>query len=707
MDNEAKGTDFLKFMENDFDIEKIIGLFSEDGPIAGKKDSYKRRSEQIKLAENICGALYNQEYLLAEAGTGIGKTYAYLVPAVFWALYSEEKVVISTKTKALQKQITAVDIPELQKMLGWNFKWAQVTGRENYLCMHKYNLIKNGRKNLNKEQIKMIEAILNWAETTGTGDRQELHLPGQLMKEWGVVGAHRKNCLKDNCRFREQCFYVKMLKKMYDASVIVVNHALLMSDIAVDYALLPEYHYLIVDEAHNLEKEAFDKLCCRFSRYDTEETLKNLCGENAASAGLLKAIEGYYPSLKTEIADINNLSGAFREYNEKLFAELGSLVDFRGALNGVKILSPAQASEECGELTVTHQQWQDMINLIIEKTEKLCRKIEGDYEEGDLALIASVLREISDCAFKNIAEDNYNENYIQWLEYEYGKVTAYCSSPINIGGTLSERLYTNLDSLIMVSATLTVADEFGFMVRKLGLERFEKESRLRTVMEKSPFPYDENASLITLYDSYGANQPEFQKQLETVLMNIITVMGGRTLVLFTSRVHMLQTARQIKALVSEKDLRILVQNEDGAFAALIEQFSNSSNTVLFGLETFWEGIDLRGEILTCLIIVKLPFRSPGDPYANANDRYCRQRGIDGFRAFTLPDAALHFKQGAGRLIRSEEDKGILIVLDGRFDKSWYGAYFKKSIPIQRHIKIKSENLIDILNREIKEKFLNV
>jgi ATP-dependent DNA helicase DinG len=184
-------------------------------------------------------------------------------------------------------------------------------------------------------------------------------------------------------------------------------------------------------------------------------------------------------------------------------------------------------------------------------------------------------------------------------------------------------------------------------------------------------------------------------------------MGGRTLVLFTSRIHMLQTARQIKDHISQKGLRILVQNEDGTFAALINQFSNSSNTILFGLETFWEGIDLRGEILTCLIIVKLPFRSPGDPYANANDRYCRQRNIDGFRSFTLPDAALHFKQGVGRLIRSEEDKGILIVLDGRLDKSWYGAYFKKSIPIHRHIKIKSENLTNILRQEIKEKSLNI
>ncbi|MDR1160388.1 MAG: hypothetical protein LBK69_07170, partial [Syntrophomonadaceae bacterium] len=481
-------------MEYNFDVEKIISLFSENGPIARKKDNYKHRSEQVKLAESICGALHNQEYLLAEAGTGIGKTYAYLVPAVFWALYSEEKVVISTKTKALQKQITDVDIPELQKMLGCNFKWAQATGRENYLCLHKYNLIKNGRKNLNKEQIKMTEAILNWAETTDTGDRQELNLPDQFMKEWGVVGAHRKNCLKDNCRFREQCFYVRMLKKMYEASVIVVNHALLMADIAVGYALLPEYHYLIIDEAHNLEKEAFDRLCCRFSRYDTEETLKSLCGENLVSAGLLKNIEDYYPSLRTEIADIRNLSASFREYNNELFAELETLVDFDGNLSGMKILAPAQASEECGELSVTHQKWQDTINLIIEKMGKLCRKIvEGDYEEGDLSLTISVLREISDYAFKNIAEDSYNENYIQWLEYEHGKVTAYCSSPINVGETLSERLYTNLDSLIMVSATLAVAGEFDFMIRKLGLEVFEKEDRLRTVMEKSPFPYDENA----------------------------------------------------------------------------------------------------------------------------------------------------------------------------------------------------------------------
>lgn len=677
-----------------FDIEKILAFFSAGGPMESHKANYRYRSEQVHLVEHICRAFNDQEFLLAEAGTGVGKTFAYLLPAVFWALYSEEKVVIATKTKALQHQITAVDIPELQKVLGWEFAWAEAKGRENYLCWHKYNRILRGRKKLDPAQIKLVEALLSWAEDTRTGDRQELTLPERLMKEWGVIGAHRKNCLRDKCRFREKCFYVSMLKRLTKAPVIVVNHALLLADLAVDNSILPQYRYLVIDEAHNLEREAFDKLCCRLSYFEIEDTLRALHG--TGNAGLLRAIRDYYPSCEAEAADINNLTNSLQDLNSQLFAAFTSLMGKQRDDRGVKILRTSEPAETCPELYDIHNDWQYTIDLLIEKIARLTKNIVGQDEENELLLLKNMLLELSDTAYKIIAEDGDNENYIQWLIADHGKVTEFCSSPVNVGGILEEKLYTQLKSLVMVSATLTVSDRFDYIINKLGLYPYAEQERLNLLLEKSPFPYDENAQLITLREKYEPNDAGFQPYVEEVLTDIITAMGGRTLILFTSRLHMLQTAKKLKTVLKDRDVQILVQNEDGNFAALIRSFTTAHNIVLLGLETFWEGIDLRGDLLSCLVIVRLPFRSPGEPYAQAAERNCKQMGRNRFQSFMLPDAALRFKQGVGRLIRSEQDKGLLIVLDGRLDNRWYGSYFKNSIPINNHLLIEKQHIFHTL-----------
>ncbi len=664
----------------EFSVQEITDMFLADGPIGAGNSNYRYREEQISLVRGICQALEDSEFLLAEAGTGIGKTYAYLIPAIFWSLLKEEKVVIATKTKALQHQIASTDIPELEKVFDWKINWAEAKGRENYLCWNKYNSVIRGRRILGPYQIKLIEAIISWVETTSSGDRQELMITENLLNEWDLVSSNRKSCLRDRCRFRDRCFYYRMLKGLDNAGVIIVNHALLLADIAVDNSILPAYKYLIIDEAHNLDREAFDKLCSRLSYTEIDEQLKKLMSIHSLPANN----KAHSKKVDVNQENIKAIAESLAQLNKELFALLQTQIDTKVNQNRVEILTESNW-ERVPELFDIHRNWQDSIILLNEEINQFINGIDfGDDLYNEVFLMQNLIREFSDTAYRIFAEDIYANDSLQWLESDNKQINRLCSAPINIGSILNEKLYVHLNSLVMVSATLTVAESFNYMVERLGLKDFSLDDRLFTVMEKSPFPYEKNTCLISISDAGDPTRKDYQASVEDAIAAAIEIMKGRTLILFTSRQQMLNAAQKLKGRLASQSIRILVQNEDGNFNLLLQQFMNQENIILFGLETFWEGIDLRGEILECLIIVRLPFRPPGEPYTNAACQACLHRGQNPFRDFMLPDAALRFKQGIGRLIRSEDDRGIVIVIDSRIDKKWYGRIFKKSIPIQNH-----------------------
>lgn len=670
--------------EENYGPERILDIFGPDGGLAKCINGYRVRQEQLHMAEEVMSALINSEFLLAEAGTGVGKSFAYLVPAVLWVLQSGERVVIATRTKALQKQIIDKDLPDLQRLFKADLVWAEAKGRENYLCWNKYISILAGRRNLSEEESEFMGAVLSWAESTGSGDRSELNLNSRLARHWSIISADRRSCQRDLCKYRDKCFRLKMLKSLEKAGLIVTNHALLLADRLVDNQILPEYRYLVVDEAHNLDREAFDKFSTRFAYGELMDILNLLISNpGKKESGYLQHIKGYYPQLADQVKQAALYIRRTKEITDRFFSQLARLGG-RGAAQSYALVLDRriQEDEKFFELEEMHREWQEQTHLLLGQLRELREQMAGQAEEGEMGALISSLYNSSDAFFRIMEEDHLREDSLLWLEYSEGNPSSISSSTVGTSDLLYTRLFEKMESVVMVSATLTVNASFDYMIRRLGLETVKNEQRLNTLLEDSPFPYREQACLLAVGDMVEPEHREFPEQVGAVLQAVCQVMKGRTMVLFTSRQQLAQVSEMIRPVLERAGLKLLVQNEDGDFSTLLSQFTASDQAVLMGLDTFWEGIDLRGDLLQCLVLVKLPFRPPGEPFSSACMRDCLLRRMNSFKHFTLPDAVVRFKQGSGRLIRSEEDRGVLVVLDSRLSRKPYGKIFADSIPIR-------------------------
>ncbi len=679
----------------EFCRENVLEYYISHGPMEKIIPDYKYRSEQAHLTEGIVDAFINQEFLLAEVGTGVGKTFAYLIPAAIWSLQEGEKVVISTRTKALQEQIVGHDIPHLKRIIGQEFKYIEAKGRENYLCWNKYSNILAGRKKLDSGEQEFMTAILGWAEKTMTGDRKEVELGSDIMRYWELLAADRRSCLKDKCRYHDKCFRLKMIRQMEKADLIIVNHALLLSDMLTENSLLPEYHYLVIDEAHTFDRESFDKLSRRFSRLEKNEALQMLCQKDGKNErGYLQYLRRKSPQLSVLLDEAEKFTERALESGEEVFSclEKGRI----GREDGFsQVLHHADLEKTWfKDALLSGREFLDNLRLLLGKLKEIKNEASAPDEDIELNTIVLVLEELADKAFQILEEDLWREEMISWLESAGGRVVAISSSPVRIGEELSRCLYEKLESLIMVSATLTIEDRFDYFIEKSGLGSILAEDRINTLLEKSPFDYDGQAGLCIINDMPEPGQPAYFEEVCGALSEIFKVSGGRTMVLFTSRRHLQEVSSLIRPYCENHGIKLLVQYEDGGFKFLLEEFTSSENAVLMGVETFWEGVDLKGELLKCVVIVRLPFRSPSDPFASAGDKYYRILKKNSFTHFMLPDAAVRFKQGSGRLIRSEDDRGILIVLDSRLEKRPYGKVFKNSIPIK--------NIFSLRRSEISE-----
>lgn len=667
---------------------RVRKLMEPGGEMEERLPGFTYREEQLRFAQAVAAAFQNEMFLAAEAGTGVGKTYAYLVPALIWAEHSQEKIVVSTKTKALQQQIVERDLPEVERVMGCKLKYAEAKGRENYLCWNKYQTILAGRKRLEKDETDFIAAVLSWAETTRSGDRKELPLNQELMKHWNILAADRSSCQREMCKYRDKCFRLKMIKNMSAAHLIVTNHALLLSDVMTENSILPEYRHLIIDEAHTFVRESFERMAHKLSLQESLNLLEIIYSRDRRSPkGYLVHLRSSYPHLSPLLDEIISLVEKMIKLTSQLFASINDGLKYRDDFSFSHILNPADKESVwlADTLEIYRQDWNPAMNLLLSKLRELGQELEDEPDSADVRGITGALQEIDDVAFSIMTEEIHRESNITWLEFMQGKTAAICSAEVNNTGLLDQHLYQNLQTLIMVSATLAVEDSFDDFVSRSGLNRYAREGRLVTVLERSPFDYQKQACLYVVKDMPDPASQSFSRDVNRVLADIFINQGGRTMALFTSRKQLHESAAELRPYCEQQGLNLLVQHEDGEFTALMDQFVNHENSILMGLETFWEGIDLKGEVLKCLVIVKLPFRSPSDPYCSAWDRYCKMQSKNSFQFFMLPDAAIRFKQGVGRLIRSEYDRGAVVVLDTRLIKRSYGIVFRNSIPIKNLI----------------------
>ncbi len=682
-------------------MEKTADYFRPGGLLEKVVPGFVYRQEQVCLAQGIAEAFTNSEFLVAEAGTGVGKTYAYLLPAFLWSLIEKERVVISTRTKALQQQIIGRDIPDLLEAASLDLKYMEAKGRENYLCWNKYTSILAGKQNLNESEQLFITRILSWAEKTQTGDRKELNIGADLMKHWSLLAADRRGCRKDICPYHEKCFRLKMMKNLHKADIIVVNHALLLSDLQVNNSILPEYQHLIIDEAHHFDRESFDKLSCSFSYLESSDLLKGLYFKDKKYArGYIQHLKARYPNLIDLLNGASELVSRSMQFLDSMFSTITN--SRKGKDSNYSMVIENQHLEQTwfADLFDDYQEWQGNTRILLDKLKSIQKELAGQEDEGEIASFINVLQELSEHAYLIMEENLYRAESINWIEYRNGWASSLVSSHIMIGEVLKERLYSRLQTMIMVSATLAVEDRFDYYLDKVGLSEYLQDERVITLLQKSPFDYENQAVLYTVSNMPPPNSNEHSRSVSRVLVNIIAATGGGILVLFTARKQLQEVSAAIKPWCQAQGINLLVQDESGSSGLLLEEFIANKDSVLLGLETFWEGIDVKGDALRGVVIVKLPFRSPSDPFCIASDKHCKFQRRNSFQHFMLPDGAMRFKQGTGRLIRSEDDRGIVVVLDNRLEKCNYGKIFKNSIPIVKTVSLLEKDLTEEIQKFI-------
>ena len=614
-------------------------LLDEGGPLAARLPGYERREGQLHMAEAVEDAFAASHHLLVEAGTGVGKTLAYLVPAARLG----ERVIISTGTRNLQDQIFHRDLPLLRQRTGIDVSATYLKGRDNYLCLHR--LMEFDRQPLFPERAEAdhYQAVAAWARRTEQGDRGELASIPQGISFWRRINARGDTCLGQRCQEYDDCFLVQARRRAAEAQVVVVNHHLLLADLAVksgDFgAILPEYRYVVLDEAHLLE----DVATSYFGRRSSWFRIRELADDTARHVGEAGA----------DAVRLGPILESLREHGSLLFDSFG------GGRGGRQRL-------RAGLWTAPRREARDRLLGALQDLAADLRAVRGGTEE--LRAAARRAEEIhGDLRFITLGEDT---DHVRWLE-DTGRGVSLHASPIDVSGPLHEHLFRQVSSAVLTSATLTVSGRFEFAAERLGL------SDARTLTVPSPFDYPRQALLFLPEGLPQPDSPEFYPAAVEVVRELLSLTGGRAFLLFTSYAGL----ERMRTLLEPDAHRytLMVQGDEPRHA-LLDRFRTTHRAVLLGTSSFWQGVDVAGDALSLVVIDRLPFEVPSDPVVESRVDRMRREGRNPFREYQLPSAVIGLKQGVGRLIRSRRDRGVLAVLDPRLRTRSYGRVFLDSLP---------------------------
>jgi len=682
-------------MENDTPPIELLDpvLCSEwicaGGPLEKLFPGFEERAGQIALLQRICTAFNEDKIAAFEAGTGVGKSFAYLIPAVLWAVKNKERVVVSTGTINLQQQLYEKDIPAAKSLLNSDFNAVLMKGRQNYLCLRRlYDSIDEA--DLFDEEKEELQTIFKWSHSSETGSNSDLSfMPSASL--WQRVNSESDACMGNRCRFYERCFVMKMRKKAAEASVLVVNHHLLFADIEMrasgtgadfeETAVLPPYKRLILDEAHGIENAAtgfFSESVNRFSFLKQLHKLHRV--RKSAAAGLLYTIEALSASsdgLSEAVNLIQLVQAHIRDMEE------AALPLFEHNASAVRLCE----ASEC-----RFSAFINAMNVLSGDVVSLCDAVRGiiDCIDEDVQADAAVwetkqiLRRLEAMGLvcKNFGEWRDRNDTVFWLEkhfLEKGGLYPVCyQTPLNTASMIHANVFEPLSTVVCTSATLTAGGSFGYWLGRTGTAFVEKE-RLLCDCFPSPFNYKKNLLFSVPADMAEPANPGFQQALEHNLVKLIRASSGRALVLFTSYESLHSACSYVRSMLAPDNIAVYKQGDDDRFR-LLERFKKDGSSVLFATDSFWEGVDVPGESLSHVIIVKLPFTVPTDPVFQARCEDLEKKGISSFMQLSLPEAVIHFRQGFGRLIRHSSDRGAVTVLDKRLIEKRYGALFLNSVP---------------------------
>jgi ATP-dependent DNA helicase DinG len=634
--------------------EQVARVFASDGPLARRLTSFEPRAGQVEMAERVAQAFERGGVLLAEAGTGTGKTLAYLVPAIL----SRQRVLISTGTKNLQEQIFFKDIPALREALDVPFTATYMKGRANYLCLHRLDQLKENA-DLFADQSMFLPVIREWAAKTTTGDRAELQDLPEDLPFWSEVSATAETCLGTECPRYDDCFVTRMRRQAAESDVVIVNHHLLCADAAVrqsDYGeVIPACNHAVLDEAHQLEDIATQYFGITVSNYRLDDLARDI--NRFLGSGAVTDLGNRM--------EVEKAAERLRERTRVFFDELkySHQIGVRGDAR-MRVSSSSLVDSGHGAALLT-----GALDLV-ESTVALLPKPAPDQDSGlgeQIATLSRRAREIRDeLRFLMRAGD---PSYVYFIECR-GKGLFLRASPIDVSAIVRELLVERMRTTVLTSATLTVDGGFDYLRSRLGLSGAE-EIRL-----PSEFDFTRQAILYLPKRMPDPRSPDFAMAAGREVVEILKRTRGRAFVLFTSYA----TLRSVQAIAEMAlDYPMFVQG-DAPRSQLLKQFRETPHSVLFATSSFWQGVDVVGDALSCVIVDKLPFASPGDPITSARIDAIRASGGEPFDEYQVPLAILALQQGLGRLIRHRQDRGVLAVLDPRLRTKGYGRRFIVSLP---------------------------
>lgn len=676
------------------DEDEVASILEYGGPFSRFFAQYEYRTQQVEMLRAVTRALSYGRHLMVEAGTGTGKSFAYLAPSALWAIQNDARVVISTNTINLQDQLIKKDIPDLCKALNLDLRVAVLKGRSNYLCPRRLEALRQ-RGPDTVDEMRVLAKILVWSESSDSGDRSEINLNGPTERDiWLRLSADDEGCQAETCQTRiaGKCPFYRARQVAQSAHLLVVNHALLLADVATGNRVLPDYDYLIIDEGHHIESATTNALSFRATQGDVIRLLRELGGTSSGILGyllnlfqdLLKPAEfaGMHQAIQRATDLLFRMEHHFREFftvSEEFLMEMrdGRPVSAYGqqqrVLDATRTL-PIWTNVEIA-WDETHETTHLLLNLIEEIYRSAAELIKNGPEE-----LEDSLNSLSD-AYRRLGETdsnlnslvvNPNADYVYWIEVQAGRNQMSMNmAPLHIGPLMEQYLWNEKATVILTSATLTTHEGFDYLRNRLNAAAADE------LQLGSPFDYESAAMLYLLNDIPEPSDINgHQQAVEQALIRLSKATSGRLLALFTSYAQLRRTSTRVTPALAEDGILVYEQGEGASANTLLETFREADKAVLLGTRSFWEGVDIPGDALSVLAIIKLPFDVPTEPIIAARS----ETFDDPFNEYQLPEAILRFRQGFGRLIRTQSDRGVIAILDRRILTKRYGRSFLESLP---------------------------
>ena len=694
--------------------DEVAGVFETAGRRADLFADYEARPGQVQMARAVAGQLTHGGELAIEAGTGVGKSLGYLVPALLHAGRNQDRVVVSTHTINLQEQLARHDVPLAAGLIEAStgepadqLRASVLKGRSNYLCLDRWAQARLEARPRNEPEARLFGRIANWLPSTETGDVAELYMTSDEQPAWSRLSADGTDCLSRRCSFVRDgsCFLLRARQRAAGAHVVIVNHALLLANAARDDQLLPPFRHLVVDEAHRLEDVATQHFGSSFSARDARELLDRAGpnerhgalglarrlrqGELSASTAALSPVAGF-TSLAEQIEPavaggrdaLRTLTETLRDFARAQFED-GRLPN-RYELpltRGVRSQPQWEDIEETAiQLDLALQVLSSRLGVVADTLVAVPDSIPDARAVGPLALglrsTAEELRGVLNHAVLSPTKDD-----VSWMVIADGDIRINLA-PLDVAPRLQAELFDGRESVLATSATLQTGGSFAFSLRRLGLEEAE------TLVVPSPFDFRRAVLTLVVDDLPQPGMPGYEFALHEVLSDATLAAGGRTLSLFTSHAALRAAAETLREELSPRNIRVLAQRVDGSPARLLRMLQKQPKTVILGTAAFWEGVDVPGEALSQIVIARLPFPVPTDPvYAGRAEQF-----QDPFAEFALPQSVLRFRQGFGRLIRRTTDRGVFLIADSRVARRDYGAAFLEGLPDTELRRLKADEV---------------